>query len=194
MQDIVNKPLIASFDVATMTGVCVGRPGEARPFITTWNLRGSDDVDRPRRLSRFYTLCTDLFHEYNPDIVRYEAPMPLAVMYQRGAREEVLLMLRGAIGVLEAASAGSGIHNITSFNVQSARQHFVGRRTFPKGPGGKSEAKAAVIKMCKLLGFEVANDNEADAVAGWHYSCSQINPLLAMHTTPLFKDEKDKKE
>ena len=185
-----NSPLVACFDVATSVGVCVGVPGAKQPFVTTWDLRAVGS-SRPRRLFYFSNLCDKLFQKSAVGIVRYEAPLPLAVMNKIGTSEEVLLMLRGAIGVLEAAAARAGIGDIGSFRVQDARQHFVGKRTFPKGKGRHSAAKDAVMKMCQMMGIDVGDDNQADAIAGWSYTCSLQNPRLAVLTTPLFQQHQD---
>jgi len=112
--------------------------------------------------------------------------MPLGVMSKIGATEETLLLLRGAIGVLEAAAAKAKIEEIGSFGVQDARQHFLGQRTFPRGKGGRSAAKDYVLIACEQMGIKVANDNESDAVCGWSYICALKNPRIAHAVTPLF--------
>lgn len=180
------KPLIACFDIATSTGVCVGRPGEKHPLVWTWDLRRAGK-SRPYRLLYLATLCVELFEAQQVDIVAYEAPMPLAVMHKIGANEETLLLLRGAIGIVEAEAARAKIETIKSFSVQDARKHFVGQRTFPKGKNGRSAAKDFVLIMCDTLGIKVTNDNEADAVAGWSYECALANPRIAHLGTPLFQ-------
>lgn len=180
-----TEPLIAAFDVATATGVCLGRPSDRKPFVTTWNLREAGK-SRPRRLLLFSRLLDSLFKGHSVDIVRYEAPMPIAVANRIGASEDVMLLLRGAIGVLEERACAAGIEDIGSFAVQDARQHFVGRRTFRRGASGKSAAKEQVMLMCRTLGIEVGDDNSADAVAGWSYCCALANPRIAHLSSPLF--------
>jgi hypothetical protein len=184
---VTDKTVVACFDVATSVGVCVGHAGAREPFVTTWNLRAAG-TSRPRRLFYFSNLCDELFKRSAIDIVRFEAPMPLAVMAKIGTSEETMLLLRGAIGVLEASAARANVEDIGSFSVQDARQHFLGRRTFPKGKNGKSAAKDMVLIMCDTLGIKVENDNESDAVCGWHYCCALINPRTAMMVTPLFQE------
>jgi len=136
----------------------------------------------------FSNLCDEFFRQNKVDVARYEAPMPLAVMNKIGSSEETILLLRGAIGVLEAAAARAEIDDIGSFRVQDARQHFLGQRTFRKGANGKSPAKDMVLRMCHTLGIKVSNDNESDAVAGWHLCCALANPRTAHLTSPLFQE------
>ena len=177
--------MIAVFDVATSVGVCVGEPGVKQPFVATWNLRAAGTA-RPRRLLYFSNLCDKLFTEYNVDEVWYEKPMAINIASRVGATEETMLLLRGAIGVLEVAAERAEI-KIDSFGVQDARRHFVGQRTFKKGKNGKSAAKDMVLIKCDEIGITVRNDNESDAVCGWHYICALRNPKLAVLTTPLFQ-------
>lgn len=179
------KPLVACFDVATSTGVCLGYPGAKHPFVATWDLRVVGK-SRPRRLLYLSELCDKLFRSNEVDIVRIEAPLPLSAMNKMGTSEEVMLLLRGAIGVMEMSAARAGIEDIGFFRVQDARQHFVGQRTFPRGKNGKSAAKDMVLIMCETLGITARNDHEGDSIAGWHYTCALQNPRIAMQTTPLF--------
>lgn len=177
--------MIAVFDVATSVGVCVGKPGDKKPFVATWDMRAAG-ASRPRRLLYFSNACDELFGRVHIDAVRYEAPLALRTMMKIGTAEGVMLLLRGAIGVLEACAARAEIDDVDSFDVKDARQHFIGQRTVPKTNDGKSGAKPAVMKMCRMMGIEVKNDNEGDAVAGWSYCCALKNPRLAVLTTPLF--------
>ena len=178
--------MIAAFDVATSVGLCVGEPGAKQPFVTTWNMRAAGTA-RPRRLLYFSNLLDKLFKEHGIDEVWYEKPMAINIMNKIGASEETVLLLRGAIGVLEVAAERAGISKIDSFSVQDARHHFVGQRTFKKGKNGKSAAKDMVLIKCDEIGIKVVNDNESDAVCGWHYICALKNPKLAVLTTPLFQ-------
>jgi hypothetical protein len=141
---------------------------------------------RARRLLYFSDLCDAFFSRHAIDVLRYEAPMPIAVASKIGASEETMLLLRGMVGVLECCGARAGIFDINSFSVQDARKHLTGQRTFPKNAKGKSAAKAAVMIMARTLGADCKNDNESDAYAGWSYTCALLNPRLAHLVTPLF--------
>jgi hypothetical protein len=180
-----HKPLVASFDLATSCGIALGRVGDKVPRVTTWDLR-STGPSRARRLLYFSNMCDELFRRHAVDVLRYEAPMPIAVASRIGASEDVILMLRGLVGILECCGARADIKDIRSFNVQDARQHFCGRRTFPKDAKGKSTAKTEVMRIAKMLGVNCSDDNSADAFVGWSYTCALLNPKLAHLCTPLF--------
>ncbi len=180
------SPLVVAFDIATATGVALGRLGE-KPRVTTWDMR-EVGPSRTLRLLHFSNLCDEFFSRHHIDVLRYEAPMPIAVASKIGASEETMLLLRGMIGVLECCGARAGIYDIKSFAVQNARKHLTGQRTFPKNAKGESQAKAAVMKMARALGVDCKNDNESDAFCGWSYSCALLNPRLAHLVTPLFAE------
>jgi hypothetical protein len=155
--------------------------------VTTWDLRAAGK-SRPRRLAYLANLCDELFHQNDIDIVRIEAPLPLRAMMNVGTSEEVMLLLRGAIGVVEARASHADITDIELFQVQAARKHFLGQARFAKNKEtGRSAAKDHVLIMCDTLGIKVHNDNEADAVAGWSYCCALANPRIAHLSTPLFQ-------
>ena len=50
----------------------------------------------------------------------------------------------------------------------------------------RATAKPMVIRQCIKMGWPVSDDNEADALAIWHYQCSLLAPKLALMPTPLF--------
>ena len=184
------QPLVAAFDVATSTGVCLGHVGDRTPRVTTWDMREAGP-SRARRLLYFSDLCDEFFRHHMIDVLRYEAPMPIAIAAKVGASEETMLLLRGMVGVLECCGARACIFDINSFAVQDARKHLTGQRTFAKGAPGKSAAKLAVLKTARMLGVDCRNDNESDAFCGWSYTCALLNPRLAHLVTPLFRSTAD---
>jgi len=66
-------------------------------------------------------------------------------------------------------------------NVRQVRAFFLG------GAAQKREqAKAATIEKCKSYGWNVENDDEADACALLAYQISCLRPDLAQQFTPMF--------
>lgn len=177
-------PFVAAFDVATRCGVCLGRVG-GKPVTETWDMR-EGGPSRSRRLLWFSDRCDAFFREHSIDCLRYEAPLEIAVASRIGASEETLLLLRGAIGVLECCGARANIKDIQAFDVKDAREHLVGRRTFPKDSRGRSTAKGEVMRMAKVLGVVCQDENASDAFAGWSHACALLNPRIAHLVTPLF--------
>jgi len=102
-------------------------------------------------------------------------------------------LIGGAI-IVETVAHLRGAPRIQLANVQDVRRHFTGQRTFSKAIdpstgkklSSRDAAKAATIAMCRLQGWEVENDDAADAAALWSWGCASLNPRLAPMTTPLF--------
>jgi hypothetical protein len=89
-------------------------------------------------------------------------------------------VLYGLPAVIGAVAYHSGIYDIRKADTKDVRQHFIGCN--PK----RIKAKSMVKHQCRKLGWEVADDNEADALAIWHYMASLIEPKLALQVSPLF--------
>ena len=119
------------------------------------------------------------------DAVYYEQPVNLRVMMKIGATDEMIALLRGAVGVLESCAVHAGIKTVEAVSVQDARQALTGKRTFAR-LRGKSTAKDAIINTAKMMGVDVKTEHEADAYAVWWWSCARHNPRLAHLSQPLF--------
>ena len=172
--------MILTLDVATSTGFCLGRVGASEPVIGSINLRDVGTF-RPRRFLYLAKALASLFARYEIDQVRFEAPMNIAVAARVGATEETMLLLRGAVGVVELEAMRAGIEDIDSFTVQEARKHLLGTERLPKGTGKKE-----IMKSVTMLGYKCANEDQSDAVAGWLLSCALVDPRRAHLVTPLF--------
>jgi Holliday junction resolvasome RuvABC endonuclease subunit len=174
----MSLPFIVCFDLATTTGCCDGIVGTI-PRYWNWDLRDAGE-GRPARLLHLWNFLGAYLTEYRVDRVFYEAPMPIAVMTQIGATDDVVQFLRGAIGVVELAAAAHDVP-IASWRVQEARQAVIGRGRFQRGT-----AKKEVMKYVRLIGHEPDDDNTADAIVGWLYESAILNPGTAHASTPLF--------
>lgn len=171
---------VAAFDIASTTGAAHGDVGDPKPRLWAWVLSDGGE-ERHQRLAYFDRYLSAYFAEYAPDVVAYEKPLGIAVIASMMAKglyrtsEDVLLMLRGAIGVLEARASAANVPKILPIDIKAARGHLVGQRTFPKG----QDAKAATMRAAASLGWDPQDDNEADAAAIWSLVCAQENPKLA---------------
>jgi len=67
-------------------------------------------------------------------------------------------------------------------NLNTIRKEMLG--FVPRGEG----VKQAVISHVRALGYEPADDHAADALLGWMFACSALDPGSALKTTPLFAD------
>lgn len=183
--------LIAAFDIATATGCCDGEPGDS-PRLFTWYLSDGGD-ERHQRLAHFDKYLQAYFAEYKPAVVAYEKPLGIAVIGMMMAKkiyntsEDTLLMLRGAIGVLEARASSAGVPVILPIDIKDARKHLCGQRTFPKG----QDAKAATMRAAHALGWKPETNDEADSAAIWALVCAQQDPAKAAALTRAHLAAKD---
>lgn len=87
-------------------------------------------------------------------------------------------MLLGYVAVMEELAESMGIGPAFEAAAITIKKQFAG--------SGKAE-KEDMLRMCKLLGWDVAGDhNAADACGGWSYLKSLASPGWAPNATRLF--------
>jgi hypothetical protein len=122
---------------------------------------------------------TNMCDRRRPDVIVWEAP--LATIFKRGATNAATTaLLYGLPAVIGTAAYCCGYYHLLKADTRDVRNHFIGSN--PK----RVKAKPMVIKQCQAMGWNPSDDNEADALATWHYACSLMEPALAMKPTPLF--------
>jgi hypothetical protein len=106
---------------------------------------------------------------------------PLATIFKRGSTNSATTtLLYGLPAVIGTVAYSRRIFDIRKAETRDVRNHFIGSN--PK----RLKAKPMVMRQCRMLGWQVKDDNEADALALWSYMCSLIEPKLALQPTPLF--------
>ena len=160
---------ILFLDLATRTGWCDGVLGQ-RPESGTIRLGRTGAADAEVFGAMMAWIGGRL------DAVRYarvvfEAPvgpgMAGKTQYKTARR------LGGLCAVVEAVCHLTG-HPVYQASASSIRKAVL-------GTGRPEDPKQAVIAHVRSLGFDPADDNEADAIAGWLYACADFekkNPPL----------------
>lgn len=167
---------ILFLDIATKTGWAEGLPGE-RPVSGTYRL--APEGAKPAAIfGGMLAFLGARLTAFRYRMIVYEAPMDPRHMTTNINTARVLL---GLPAVVEAVAHQTGHHAIREASVHDVRKHLLGGRP----PNG--EAKAAVIAAVRGLGFDPTDDNEADAIAGWAYAVSLVDPRAALPTGPLFR-------
>jgi hypothetical protein len=116
---------------------------------------------------------------YGPGLVVWEAP--LATSMRKGKTTiDVTTVLFGLPAVIGCCAYKHGIYDIRKAETAAVRRHFIGQN--PK----RILAKRLVKQRCIANGWDITDDNEADALATWSYQCSLLKPELAVKQTPLF--------
>jgi crossover junction endodeoxyribonuclease RuvC len=178
---------ILAIDLATKTGWCRGRVGET-PEFGTMNFaakkKGSKGgTDMLLSGDSVFAAALDWIGEMLdpvPDIVIIESMLPPEAMRNKTSRQ-VRDRLAGLHGVVRAVARRKGVGEISEASVGDVRAHFISQRNLKR-----DDAKRGVIDRCQLLGWDVANDNEADACALWSFACALIDPKAALSVVPLF--------
>jgi hypothetical protein len=164
-------------DLATQTGWAEGVPaGQPRYGSIRLAPQGATTSEIFGGLIRF---LGQRLQAFPPSLVVFEAPMTPANM---GGHTNIrtIRVLIGLVAVAEGVCNRMGVP-VKEVTVGDVRQHFIGTRRLKS-----AEAKRAVIKQCRMLGYDPSDDNAADALAGWHYATAILDPRTAHRSTPLF--------
>ena len=167
---------ILALDLATKTGVCFGSPSTTPIFFT--EILGDTGEHHGARFAQAIRMMNRLIKTYEPGLIVLEAP--IKTNKTKRNPEEVLMGLRGCVmGIAH-------MHHVPfeQHEVKTVRTHFIGQ-----GNLKSADAKAAVMKRCKQLGWNPKNLDESDSGAVWDYACSRQSRSHAISTlkstTPL---------
>ncbi len=151
---------ILALDLASVTGWACGEPGgtPSHGSVRFASLGSSHEAIFAAALKWMSTMCK----ERQPGLVVWEAP--LSTSFKRGKTTmNTTTLLYGLPAVIGAVAYLHGIYDIRKADTRDVRLHFLGQN--PK----RAKAKMLVMQQCRLYGWDVADDNEADALAIWSY-------------------------
>ena len=166
-----------ALDLASVSGWACGEPGStpAHGSIRFASKGASHEAIFAKAAQWFQGLLL----AHTPTTVVWEAPIPTS--FNRGrTTSDVTTVLYGLPAVIGAVAYLKGIYDIRKAETRDVRHHFIGCN--PK----RAKAKPMVMRQCRAMGWEVADDNEGDALALWSFMCSLIEPKLALTPTALF--------
>ena len=171
--------LIVALDVATVCGFAIGEVGSVpRSGSVAFGGGGNDRAVFAAALSWLSEL---LEPRPRPDWLILEALLPGGAMKgetQRVTRDR----LAGLRGVMLAVASLRGIQRVSEASVGDVRSHFIGTRKLKR-----AAAKAEVLRTCRRLGWDAADDDAGDACALWSYAVSQVDPQHGIRVSPLFQ-------
>jgi len=164
--------IILSLDLATQLGWAWGRPEDEVPHFGSRRLKGSDRAARYRDFREFLAvMITDKVSR-----VVFESSVT-QLMHGKTNIETVKFL----IGITEHLEEFCYQRvELREARVSDVRMHFI--KANPK----REIAKAKTIGRCRDMGWDVKNDDEADACALWSYQVCTIRPDLAATHSPLF--------
>ncbi len=136
---------------------------QVAPFLFDANVRIAEVVDR-----------------FAPDLVGFESPL------LRGRDDpRKLRKLYGLVSEVEKVAWKRKI-DCREVSLGEIRTHFLGRGY----PRNSERIKIAVCNRARQLGWDVAVDDEADALAGLDFLLSIKRPGHALRVTPMFAKER----
>lgn len=173
---IAHQGGVLALDVSSnRTGVAFGDANAGAPRCLTWKLVGCNtDDELHRSLSYLRTSVSELCKLIQPRFVAVEAPLQIT---DRNPRTNLALISLAAVACEGGQTAGAVVERR---HVQTWRKHFCGN-------GRPDDPKAATKRVCDLLGWKYANDDEADACGLWSYEMSIRFPKWSPKSTPLFR-------
>jgi hypothetical protein len=170
---------VLGLDIATTCGWARGTPGGTPTFGSVAfkppGIGASDAAIFAKALTFFSMLMAT-----PPSLLVIEALLPAAarVKTNKATRDR----LAGLHSVALAVAHCRGVHRIVEADVADVRAHFIQARILRR-----ATAKAEVMRNCRRLGWDVADDNQGDACAVWSYGCALVDPRSALRISPLFQ-------
>lgn len=171
---------IMFLDLASRFGWCEGTPGE-KPRYGSQRF-APEGADSPAVFAGAIKWIGERMQAFRPKVLVYEAPLDPRHMGKRTNLQTASTLL-GLPACIEGTAYLSGVYDIRQARIDDIRMHLLSRRP------GRQTAKTEVIDRLHALGYQPQDDNAADAIAGWLFACSIVEPKIKpAGSTPLFGD------
>src|SRR5690348_4826887 len=145
--------VIISLDPATRTGCAIGVPGDV-PKLSSVAMRDNKDDTHEDIYGRAARWFDQVIQRHQPVLVAVEKPF-----YATGnSTFSTTVVLQGLYAVFTGIARSRNV-TVWPVTVQTWRKHSLGTSKL----GGRDEAKKAMVKLCKMLGWSAPDDNAADA-------------------------------
>ena len=166
---------ILTFDQSKFSGWAAGDTTRG-PFA--WGSFELFESKRAKRLRLFRWNAERLINEHRPDAIVYEEPITT-----RYDKVNIMVFTYSLIGILEVVALDHGIDCYYA-PARKWRKEFLRAPILPKG---RDRLKKAAIEQCKIRGYTVENDNEAEAIGICEYSLCQADDAYSKGALPLMQ-------
>ncbi|HYF40897.1 MAG TPA: hypothetical protein VEA35_00490 [Ramlibacter sp.] len=171
---------VLALDISTACGFAFdGADPQAKPRTGVWRVPASAAGDYGTMGLALQRWLRGLVGMSGADLLAYEAPLVRAGSSFAGAPTNAETV-RIQLGFTMAAQIVAAERNlrVAAAAVQTIRKHFCG-----SGHAKKPE----VMARCRMLGWDFADNNAADAAACWSWAKSQFDKAYRPHqVTELF--------
>lgn len=172
--------MIAALDIATQCGVAIGKSNDV-PHSYSYDLGRRQSEGH--RFSQALALTHKIIIQHKPDLIAVEAAIggPKASAY-----------LIGLVACVRGCAANQGVR-CEAVNLGAIRKHFLGKHLTSKhypelSPrDAKKAIKQQVMDRCALIGWQVTDDNAADACALWDFAHAHFGGSQSIPGGGLFK-------
>jgi hypothetical protein len=173
---------VLALDLATVTGYARGVVG-GTPIAGSIRFGTRESGDGEVFGHAIGWMSKLLAMQQLPDVIVVEAMLPPGAKVGQ-TNSSTRDRLAGLHAIVRGVAHIRGISEIACYSVGDIRHHFIGDRSLRR-----AQAKAAIVQRCRQLGWNVVDDNAADACAAWHFACSLIDPTQAVRVSPLFNQQ-----
>lgn len=156
-------PSLLTLDCSTSVGWSYWTSADAKPRCGTWKAPKAWSMeDYGKRFGAFHHWLCDMVTTFEPEVLAFEGPV---LPRGGGSFQTTEHTLRTLIGLVSVAELVANLRGLRCFevNVSSAKLALTG--------DGRAQKNDMIIAATQL-GYEVANDHEADAIAValvvWH--------------------------
>jgi Holliday junction resolvasome RuvABC endonuclease subunit len=153
-------PSILAIDFSkSRTGVCFGRPGQ-RPTLSSKSFAKWEGATLDEAAAGVIQWLPEVLSVYKPDLIALEAALPPIA-----SRDQISARL--ALGADFMIKGAAKIRGIRCFEIHGNtwKSAILGSGNLPS-----SQAKKKSLQLCRGMGLEPKDDNEADAYAIWLYA------------------------
>lgn len=157
------------------TGLAFGRPGE-RPVLSSISFAKWEGASLAEASSAIIRWLPEVFATYQPDMIVVEAALPPIA-----SREQISARL--ALGFDFLLKGAAHLRTIRCEEVAGGTW-----KAFTLGCGNlpSAEAKRRSMAVCKGMGWEATNNDEADAACVWIWACATFYRRQFDEVLPLF--------
>lgn len=166
--------IVAGLDIATMTGVCLGEPGQTPRFYSR-DLGAGKSHDH--RWGEALRLAQHLIAKEGVGAIGIEAPI---IVPKRDKKANNLLLM-GFVANVRGWASIKGVP-CAIFETQTIDSGFLGFV-----PKGRDNRKAAILKQCRLFGWNPKTEDEADAGAVFEIMCGRMSKSYAAKSGTLLR-------
>jgi len=169
---------VLALDLATNSGWALGALGDHVPAFGSIRF-GARDCSHEARFAHALQWISDFLKRHEADVLVFEEPLHFGLRRNasNAGNDEISY---GLAAIVQAVAHLRGVYDVRQARVVDIRRFFLGDN--PK----RKIAKRETIGRCRALGLNVEDDNQADAIALWHFQCAQLRPALGLRTSPLF--------